>query len=313
MKILFVSSGNSKTGITPIVKSQGESLKRNGVDLDYFTIVGKGTKGYLRNIPRLKSFLKNKNYDLIHSHYSLSSIVASLSSKLPMVVSLMGGDTQMNFFWKSIIRVFYRFRWKITIVKSTSMKKSISLNNAVVIPNGVDFRIFKPIEKDIAKIKVSFNNKKHIIFVGNPARPEKNYTLAKRAVEIINNVNIELNAVLNVDQNIIPYYMNAADILLLTSLREGSPNVIKEAMVCNCPIVSTDVGDVKWVIGDTEGCYVCSFDPQQAAQKIRLALEFSNKYGRTKGRERIIELGLDSVTIAHKIINVYHEVLEKNQ
>lgn len=307
MRVLFVSSGNSKTGISPIVQSQGESLKRNGIDLDYFTIVGKGTKGYLKNIPRLKKFLRANNYDLIHAHYSLSAIVASLSCKLPMVVSLMGSDTHMSFFWKSIITFLYRFRWKATIVKSARMKRNLFLNNAIVIPNGVDFELFKPIDKNIAKMKVSFNGKKrHIIFAANPERHEKNYLLAKKAVELTDNNNVELNTVSNVDQNIIPYYMNAADILLLTSLWEGSPNVIKEAMACNCPIVSIDVGDVKEVISNTDGCYICSYDPEDVAEKIKLALEFGK---RTKGRDRIISMGLDSDSTAKKIINLYKKVI----
>jgi glycosyltransferase involved in cell wall biosynthesis len=105
--------------------------------------------------------------------------------------------------------------------------------------------------------------------------------------------------------------LNAADILLLTSFSEGSPQIVKEAMSCNCPIVSTYVGDVRWVIGDTKGCYITTFDPADVVEKIKLALKFSEKIGRTKGRERIIELGLDSDTIAKKIIDVYYSVLEK--
>lgn len=305
IKVLFVCSGNSEAGINPIVRSQGESLKRNGIDLDYFTIVGKGTNGYLKNIPRLRKFLRTKNYDLIHAHYSLSSLVTSLSCKLPMVVSLMGSDTHVGFFWKSIIKVFYKFRWESAIVKSTRMKKSISLNNAIVIPNGVNFGLFKPIDKNIAKMKVSFNDKRcHIIFVANPERYEKNYLLAKKAVELTDNNNVELNTVSNLDQKIIPYYMNAADILLFTSLWEGSPNVIKEAMACNCPIVSTDVGDVREVISNTEGCYICSYDPADVAEKIKMALDFGT---RTNGRENIKYLEIN--IIAKRIINVYKGVI----
>lgn len=307
MRVLFVSSGNSKAGISPIIKSQGESLKSAGIDLDYFTIVGKGTKGYLKNILRLRKFLRTNNCDLIHAHYFLSAIVASLSCKLPMVVSLMGSDTHMNFFWKCIIKVFCRFRWKATIVKSARMKKGISLDDAFVIPNGVDSEVFKPIDKNIAKMKVGFNDKKrHIILVANPERSEKNYPLAKKAVELINNDSVELNAVSNVDQSIIPYYMNAADILLLTSLWEGSHNVIKEAMACNCQIVSTDVGDVKEVISNTAGCCICSYDPEDVADKIKLALDFCK---RTDGREKIKHL--DEKIIAEKIIGVYKNVLRK--
>jgi hypothetical protein len=96
MKVLFVSSGNSEFGISPIVKNQGESLKQNGIDLDYFTIKGKGIKGYLKNIPILKKYLKYHNYDIIHAHYSLLAIVATLSGAKPLVVSLMGSDIYGN-------------------------------------------------------------------------------------------------------------------------------------------------------------------------------------------------------------------------
>ena len=101
-------------------------------------------------------------------------------------------------------------------------------------------------------------------------------------------------------------YLNAADALVLTSLWEGSPNVIKEAMACNLPIVSTDVGDVKEVIGDTEGCYITSYEPSDVAGKIKLALDFGK---RTNGREKIKHLEIN--TIAKRIIDVYNEVLQK--
>lgn len=304
MKILFVSSGNSKGGITPNVRNQGESLKRNGVDIDYFTIVGKGKKGYLKNILLLRKFLKINCYDLIHAHYSLSGIVASLSCNLPIVVSLMGSEAYVNIFWKNIVRLFHRFRWKVTIVQSTRMKAEISLSSAIVIPNGVDLGLFKPIDRNVAKLKVGFNDKKrHVVYITNPERPEKNYSLAKKSIELINDGNVELNIVSNVVQEKIPYYINAADILLLTSLWEGSPNIIKEAMACNCPIVSTDVGDVKENIGNTMGCYICSYRPKDVVDKINKALDFSEK---TDGREKIKHF--DENIIAKKIIDIYSAV-----
>lgn len=306
MKVLFVSSGNSKAGISPIVRSQGDSLRKIGIGLDYFTIVGKGTKGYLKNILRLRKFIRNRSYDLIHAHYSLSSIVASLSCRLPMVVSLMGSDTHMNIFWKGFIQVFYRFRWNVTIVKSERMKKSITLKKALVIPNGINFNLFKPIDQNIAKMKVKFKEKnRYIIFVANPDRYVKNYLLAKKAFGFLDDDGFVLNTVSNVDQNIIPYYMNAADVLLLTSLWEGSPNVIKEAMACNCPIVSTDVGDVKEVMRNTDGCYICSYNPEDVANKIKQALEYGK---RTDGREKVRHL--DERIISRKIFGAYKKVVK---
>lgn len=79
-------------------------------------------------------------------------------------------------------------------------------------------------------------------------------------------------------------------------------------MACNCPIVATDVGDIKCVLGDAEGCYISSFEPADVADKIRLALAFGK---RTQGRKRIMDLGLDSGSISRRIAHVYKEVLGK--
>jgi glycosyltransferase involved in cell wall biosynthesis len=303
MKVLFVSSGNSKFGISPIVENQGESLKKNGVDIDYFTINGKGLKGYLRSIPLLKKRLQN-TYDIVHAHYSLSCIVASLAGAKPLVASLMGSDIQAGLTYNFLIRFFNKFFWKAAIVKSEYMKTKIRIKNAYVIPNGVNFKKFQFIDRNQAKKKVNFNEKKHIIFVSHPERYEKNFGLAKAAFDLLNDKNAELNIINSVTHDLIPFYMYAADVLILTSLWEGSPNVIKEAMACNLPIVSTDVGDVKEVIGNTEGCYITSFKAEDVAEKIKLALDFGK---RTEGRKDIEHL--DENKIAQKIIAIYKEVM----
>jgi len=309
MKVLFVSSGNSEFGISPTVKAQGESLKKNGIEIEYFLIKGKGIYGYHKNILPLRKYLKNDNFDIIHSHYSLSAYVASLAGSKPLVVSLMGSDVQKNLFGCMILKLFNLIFWNSLIVKSNSMKERVGIEKCFIIPNGVDFEKFKEIDKKIAKEKIGFDpNKKHIIFVANPDRYEKNFKLSKEAFNLLDDKSVELNVVCDVTHEMIPYYYYAADVLLLTSLWEGSPNVIKEAMACNCPIVSTDVGDVKEVIGNTGGCYVTSFDPKDVANKIKKALAFEK---RTNGRENIEHS--DSNIIAKKIIKIYEHVLEKSK
>jgi glycosyltransferase involved in cell wall biosynthesis len=93
---------------------------------------------------------------------------------------------------------------------------------------------------------------------------------------------------------------------------EGSPNVVKEAMACNCPVVATDVGDVGWLFEDEPGYFLTEFEAGDLAQKIRMALSFAEQKGRTRGRERIRKLGLDSQSVARRIVSVYKRVL-KNQ
>ncbi|MBN1932421.1 MAG: glycosyltransferase family 4 protein [Desulfobacterales bacterium] len=190
------------------------------------------------------------------------------------------------------------------------MKVNKYFQKAVIIPNGVDIDVFKPIDKKEAQKQVGFKSKKNIVFIGNPSRREKNSRLAFDAFDLLEGSNLELNVVSGVQFKDIPYYYNAADLLLLTSLWEGSPNVIKEAMACNCPVVATDVGDVAWVMGNEPGYYLATFDPEDVAKKVLLALQYSESHGRTNGRQRIIKLGLDAETTAKRLISVYQATLQ---
>jgi len=306
LKILFVSSGNSYSQVSPIIKSQAESLIRNDVTIENYFIKGKGFKGYLNNIFLLRKFLKNNHYDLIHAHYGLSAMVSAFAGAKTLVASLMGSDV-MSWCWQSyIIRLFAKRIWMATIVKSLEMADIIGRNNVWIIPNGVYMKQFFPINIKKARKTLGLKpEKQYLLFAADPDRHEKDFYLAKSAVERISTNNLELLILKNIPHSLVHLYLNASDVVLLSSKWEGSPNTIKEAMACGRPIVSTDVGDVRWVMGNTEGCFISSFNPEDFAEKIKMALDFGK---RTEGRKRIIELGLDSDNIAHKILNLYKQV-----
>lgn len=309
MNILFVSSGNSKIGISPIVLNQGESLKRQNIELNYVTINGKGVTGYLKNINKLRKTIHRINPDIIHAHYSLSGMLSVLTfSGRPIITSLMGSDVKSCRGLAIFIRVFNRLFWSACILKSQDMMNSMGIKRALVIPNGVDLVKFYITEKQTARKRIGWNvDEKIILFAANTSRREKNFQLAKYSLSLLSS-NYNLRSLEDVSNDEMVFYYNAADFILLTSLWEGSPNVIKEAMACNCPIVCTDVGDARWVMGDTEGCFITDFDPEDVAKKINMAIEFSQTKGRTNGRKRIVELGLDSETVAYKIISVYKSI-----
>jgi glycosyltransferase involved in cell wall biosynthesis len=305
MKVLLVFSGNSKDGINIIVQNQAESLKQSNLLIEYFRIDGKGFLSYLKHIILLKRHLLKQKYDLVHAHYSFSGIVATLAGCKPLFVSLMGSDTQKNFLWKSIIRLFSKMFWDITIVKSISMKQDSGIKKAVVLPNGVDLEFVKPLSRR------HFSVNRVVLFASKPERQSKNFELARKAMDLIQKDDISLKVIHSLSHKEIIQEINNSHLLLVTSLWEGSPNIVKEAMACNCPVVSTKVGDVEWLFGDQPGYFLTSSDPADVAAKIKDALEFSKVYGKTKGRDRIIELGLDSRTIALKLIQLYKEILEK--
>ena len=121
-------------------------------------------------------------------------------------------------------------------------------------------------------------------------------------------VNVELILVSEKPPDIVPKYMSACDVLILASDGEGSPMVIKEAMACNLPIVSVRVGDVPEVIGNTKGCFLCSQEPQDIAEKLERALDWGK---RTNGREKINHLEIS--TSSRKVIDVYKKVLKEKK
>jgi len=301
MKVLFVSS--AKTGdVGHVVRNQGESLQKDGVEIDYL-IIEPGVCGYLRAISRIKRAFREGGYDLVHAHYSLSAFSATLAGVKPLVVSLMGSDAFAPWVVRVIIRILSSLIWSATIIKTEEMKARLRLARALVLPNGVDLMRFAPVDKSKARAHLNLaTESKVILFITMRDRPEKDLPLAMRAIKSLNENSVEFIHLYDKQNSEIAWYLNAADLLLLTSKREGGVNVIKEAMACNCPIVSTDVGDVRYVISDTQGCYVSGHDENSLADNIRKALAFRQ---RTNGRLRITELGLDSSTVAKKIIDIY--------
>ena len=317
MKALFVCSGNKRVGISPIVKNQGMSLEKHGVEVKYFPVEGKGILGYLKNTPHLKKVLKSNGFDLIHAHYWCSGVLGYLArSGHKLVISFMGSDLiiPLNSTIKERLparmllgfnRFMARHAYDLCIVKSKELKSMLRLGRAAVVPNGVDFDTFQPQDPQEARKKLKLPpDKKIVLFAADPARPEKNYQLASDAVQRLAIPGMELLVVYDKDQDELVDYYNAADALLLTSLHEGSPNVVKEAMACNLPIVSVDVGDVKEIISGTQGCYLTNFDPEDIADKLAMAISFGK---RTQGREHIRHL--ESNETAATIVSLYSRVL----
>lgn len=328
MKVIFVASGNKRVGaVSAFVQSQFDSLKAEGLDMMLFPIVGKGAVGYLKAAWNLRKLVRCEKPDVIHAHYSICGYVATLAClglchKPKIEVSILGSFPTQNRKWKWV-RYCVQHLWNATIVKSNRTASQLNLP-VHIIPNGVNLDTFQVMDHSEARKRVGFEDgKKYVIWCSNPFRPEKNYALAQEAVKISNNTSyiihntspISLVPVFDKSPNEVMTYMNAADCLLLTSDSEGSPNVIKEAMACNCPIVTTNVGDVTERLKDLDGCYVvedndCRFtDMPNAAALTSEALAKALKFGkRTEGRKRLIEDRLEISQIAKRLMEVYEQV-----
>src|SRR2546429_4407551 len=178
---------------------------------------------------------------------------------------------------------------------------------AHVIPSGLDFSVFRPMARDEARRQLGLPLDRHLVlFVGNPSVPRKRYALACQAIEVVNrSLPTKLVVAWGMWHKDIPVFMNACDALVFTSMQEGSPNAVKEALACDLPVVSVPVGDVAQRIGGVAGCELC---PDEKPESIAAALERVLRRGiRAAGRAAVQDL--DERRLAQQVIDVYRSVL----
>jgi len=308
MKVLIVCSGNVKEFNLILhhafIYEQIEAVKQNfNIEYDVFIIVGKGILGYLGNLFKFRNKIKSFKPDVIHAHFGLSGLLASLQRKFPVVITFHGSDINL-----SNVLPFSRIATKLSkhnIFVSSKIQKKIGIKNKYsIIPCGVNLEIFYPIKLKTAREKLNMDmEKKYILFGSHFKRVEKNASLAFSAVDRLK-MDCELIELDNRSREEVNLLLNACNLLLLTSTSEGSPQVIKEAMACNRPIVATDVGDIRELIGDTEGCYLTSFEPEDVAKKIKLALKYETSI---LASERI--KNFDNNIISKKVFDIYQKVI----
>ena len=308
MKVLFVASGRQGDA-NPIIKNQGESLKKVGVELEYFVVAGRGWKSYIKSIKPLRKRIQEGGYDVIHAHYSWTAYLTSLATigmNVPMVVSLMGNDILDHWWYPVLARMVAKCKpWKAVIVKSQEMKNRVGMPYANVIPNGVNMEKFHELPQTECQKKLGWDSsKKHVLFPARVEDTRKNWPLANAAVQMQNS-DIELHPFKNTPNDETPIWYNAADAVVLPSFYEGSANALKEAMACNRPVVTTDMGDCRERIEGCEGCYVANtYDVEEFAELLGKALQ----YEKSGGRERLLKDGIADYQIAERLITIYNNI-----
>ncbi|NQT77499.1 MAG: glycosyltransferase family 4 protein [Bacteroidetes bacterium] len=301
MKVLIVCRKNP--GISPFITEQADAVKDKGIDLQYFFIQGKGLKAYINSYSHLKKQIIVFKPDIIHAHYGLSGLFANLQRSVPVVTTFHGGDIN---YWKSrpfslIATILSRYN---IFVSSKLARKAHARKNYTVQPCGISLDIFYPVDKKQAREKLKLSpDKTYILFAASFNNWIKNIALARAAIEKTDH-EIHLIELKGYTRKEVNFLLNACDLVFMTSLMEGSPQIIKEAMACNCPIVSTNVGSVEEIIDHTEGCFITGFDHEDVSEKLKLAIDFGK---RTNGRDKVAYL--DNSLIADKIISIYQSVL----
>lgn len=299
------------------VKEQVESLLRAGIDVEVMVLAGAGSLGrYLRGGLELRRRLRRDPVDIVHAHYGLAGLAACLQRDCPVVITYHGSDLlgevspAGRYTWggrgKVLLSQMAGSLAAQRIVVAEILRHRLWQRDSVVIPMGVDCELFRPRPRAAARRALGIDDAARIVlFLANPAVGVKRYDVAKAAVDLLaaEDPGVQLLPVCGVPHEQIPQYMNASDVLVMTSNHEASPCAIKEALACNLPIVSVRVGDVPERIANVAGCFLCDRTPADVAAKLRLALAG----GRTSGRESVQAIDLENT--ARRTIAVYREVL----
>lgn len=306
MRILVVASYN-KGRFAPFILEQAEALKNQSCEVDYFGLQGKGLQGYLKNLPLLKQKMAEFQPDVIHAHYGLSGLFANLQRRVPVVTTYHGSDINDKKalpFSKMAMRLS---AWNVFVSRKT-LEIAKPKKKYILLPCGIDIPDLQLTEKNDARRKMGLRaDKKYILFAGAFDNAVKNASLAKEAVALLKDDDVDLLELKGYKRDEVTLLMCAADAFLMTSLMEGSPQVVKEAMACGCPIVSVDVGDVRERVEGVEGCFVSDTrNPRDLANLLVKALAFVKK---TDGRKKIMADGLDNRLVAEKLLEVYHKVV----
>ena len=258
-------------------------------------------------------------YDIVHGHYGLWCLVARMQWTTPVVAAYLGDDllgtvTADESISKKSLLVVRVSQWlchhvEVVTVKSEQMKKASLIDDAVVLADGIDFDLFQPMPRDEARTLLGWDaSKYYVVFANNPTIPVKNFKLAQAAIERLRarGMEAELIVATGLPQSKVVQYINASNALILPSIAEGAPNVVKEAMACNVPVVATNVGDVEQVIAHTEGCSVCTRDAEAMAEGLEKALLHSE---RTTGRADILQS--DHMVTLKRVLAMYAQAIDK--
>ena len=322
IRVLMVTSEWPEPGVnitSHFIKRQADFLSAAGIDVTVFPFKGrKNPFNYLKNWVRLQARLGRDQYDLVHAQFGQSALLA-LPKRLPLVVTFRGSDLLGTVSDKTRrhrkIGALHQYLSRLVaahadavIVVAEHMKGQLpSSIDAHVIPSGIDLQLFRPTEKQAARRQLGLpDDERLVLFVGRTNHGRKRGWLAEQALEILNkSLPARLVVAWRVPHTDVPLYMSACDVLVFTSMQEGSPNVVKEALACNLPVVSVPVGDVESRLNGIEGCELCiNDDPATIAAALNRVLA---RGGRTKGRETV--LALDENVTTEQVIAIYLAVL----
>lgn len=292
----------------PFFQEQIRSLEARGVTCTVRSPPGAHSSTESRSVGAyarlVTETLRDTNeYDLIHANYGLTAPAALAQHHLPSVISLWGSDLLGRY---GPICQFCAGHTDEVVVMTREMATVLD-RPAHVIPHGIDMETFQSKSTTSARKELGWDQeKRHVLFPYSADREIKDFPKAARVVATAQSTvdtDIELHTISGVEHSRMSDYYNATDVLLLTSKREGSPNVLREALACNTPVVGTDVGDVAERLDGVSPSAVCQSETElnEAVAEILADPRSSN------GRQKAFQTSTERT--GERLEGVYHRAL----
>jgi glycosyltransferase involved in cell wall biosynthesis len=320
LRVLAVIPGPSVGRSFVFARRQIASLIDAGVDVHAFFLASRTSpRVLLREWRRLRREIRDIRPQLLHAHFgTMTSFFCAVSSRVPLVITFRGSDLNdnpdVNFFRLHLGHLLSQIsclKAEQIICVSSQLRDRLwwRKGRAVVIPNGVNLNLFRPQRKDEARALLGWEQTGPIVgFCGRGSPRNKGLQFVQAAVRVAEQVIGPIQLVVfdgNIPPELMPCYLNGTDCFALASLSEGSPNIVKEALACNVPVVATDVGDVAVRLKGVHPSRIVRrdiFEFGNALADILLERRPSN------GRDQV---GLcDEVHVAQAIRSVYKSALK---
>lgn len=297
------------------VASQVDAMRQVGIKIDVLHFRGRRNPfNYLKAVVKMHRSLSMNSYDLIHAHFGQAGLISVLQNRVPVVVTFHGSDLYglepigfIEKLWSAVLRL-------VSIVAAKRATEVIAVSERIaellpsrshhVIPMGLNLALFRPMEVGKARKYLGWpKTERFVLFVGNPRNKIKRYELAVEAVAMACKKipNIQLQCCYNEVIDHMPFYINASDVLLVTSLHESGPLVVREALACNLPVVSVDVGDVRQRISKVNGCIVCENEKAETISEALIKVLESD--AEVNARDTLLDL--KEGKISEKVLDVY--------
>jgi len=304
------------------IKEQIDSLSQTGTIHNEVVFINgrrEGKKAYLEGIAEIRR--RAGDCDLIHCHhlYSGFAAAAALTGK-PRVLSFLndwlheieGVRSEMMRTALCNIGVWSADR---LIFKSPIPQRYRNDKRFIYLPNGANSAQFHITDRQTARKALNLDLEAvYLLFVSSKdiGRPQKRYDRFKKVVEIVQSSfqgrRVEELILVNQPRDRVLDFFNAADLHLMTSDFEGSPNSVKEAVCCGTPVVTTNVGNVQHLLENVPFCRVASdFDVQELASLVGdLLLE---QVDRDEIRKSFLAKNFTQEETAGRLEKVYKELI----